>query len=97
MSTSDIMNHKYTWEEHLRGCEASYRRGVHQAMGFAFDLAEESDDRRDAMRRLARAEKIAGDLRFNRKDQGRGMLLHHIRQRLARGRRPAGETRRKRA
>lgn len=29
MTAADILNHRFSWQEHRQGCEASYRRGVH--------------------------------------------------------------------
>jgi hypothetical protein len=89
-TAADILAHRFTFDEHLAGCESAYRRATHQALGLAFDLVERSADRRDALRQLGRAERIAGKLRFVRKDHGRGMLLDAIRQELARRRKPAG-------
>jgi hypothetical protein len=90
ITAAELLARSYSFDEVRQSSEASYRRGVHQAIGFAFDLVEQSADRRDALRRLGRAERIAGELRFVRKDQGRGMLLDTIRQKLARRRKPAG-------
>ncbi len=70
----------------LRALEASYRRGVHQAIAFCGDIADGSVTLQEARRTLTRAENLAGRLRFIRKDEGRGMLLDHIRARLSGGR-----------
>src|SRR5262245_32211565 len=65
-TAADLIAKSYTFAELRQSSEASYRRGVHQSLAFAFGLVEESIDRRDALRRLGRAEKIAGDLRSTR-------------------------------
>jgi hypothetical protein len=73
--------------ERMKACEASYRRGVHQAIAFSGDIVDRSDSLKEARRLLTRAENHAGRLRFIRKDQGGGMLLDFIRQRLCRNKR----------
>jgi hypothetical protein len=92
-TAADLIACRYSWDEHRRGCKASYRRGVHQAIGLAYDLVEHAGGRREALKQLGRAERIAGELRFVRKDRGNGMLLDEIRQRMARRRVPAGSHR----
>ena len=72
--------------ERLAAHEAAYRRGVHQALAFAGDIADEAATLQEARRTLTKAENIAGRLRFIRKDEGRGALLDHIRTSLSRGR-----------
>jgi hypothetical protein len=73
--------------ERLAAREAAYRRGVHQALAFAGDLADRARTLGEAQCILARAEDIAGELRYRRKGEGRAMLLDHIRGRLSRPKR----------
>ncbi len=72
--------------ERRAGYEGAYRRGVHQALAFAGDLVDGSITLKEAQRILTRAENLAGELRYRRKDQGNMMLLDHMRSRLARSR-----------
>ena len=72
--------------ERLAAHEAAYRRGVHQAPAFAGDLVDGSLTLKEAQRILCRAENLAGKLRYIHKDRGRGMLLDHMRSKLARRR-----------
>jgi hypothetical protein len=64
------------------GHEAAYRRGVHQALAFAGDLVDGANSLKGAQRILCRAENLAGELRYRRKDEGNMMLLDTIRGRL---------------
>jgi hypothetical protein len=73
--------------ERLAAHEAAYRRGVHQALAFAGDIADRARTLRECQYTLARAENIAGELRYKRKSEGRMMLLDHIRGRLSRPKR----------
>ena len=68
--------------ERLAAHEAAYRRGVHQALAFAGDVVDRAETLKDARRILCRAENVAGELRYKRKHQGRGMLLDYIGSRL---------------
>jgi hypothetical protein len=82
VKASEIVARTFTFDE-LRGkCEAAYRKGVHHALSLASEMAENTKNHDAAIEWINRAESIAEDLRFNRKDEGRGMLLHHIRQTL---------------
>jgi hypothetical protein len=65
------------------GHEAAYRRGVHQALAFAGDLVDQAETLGEAECILARAENIAGELRYRRKNEGNMMLLDTIRGRLS--------------
>jgi hypothetical protein len=68
----------------LRGAvEAAYRRGVHQAIAFAGDLADQAKTLGEAQCVLARAENMAGERRYRRKNEGSMMLLDTIRGRLS--------------
>jgi hypothetical protein len=82
MTAADLLTRSYSYAEHRRGCEASYRRSCQQSLGFAYDLVERSGSVREALHILGRAEAIAGELRRTRRDQGNGMLLDYIRARL---------------
>jgi hypothetical protein len=66
-----------------RAVEAGYRRGVHQALAMAGDVADRAKSLRECQYTLARAENIAGELRYKRKAEGRMMLLDYIRERLS--------------
>jgi hypothetical protein len=68
--------------ERRAAIEGAYRRGCHQALAFAADEAHRTRDVSEIRRVLRRAETLAGELRFTKKDQGNGMLLDHIRQRI---------------
>jgi hypothetical protein len=69
--------------ERGRAVEAGYRRGVHQALAMAGDIADRAMSLRECQYILARAENIAGELRYKRKNEGRMMLLDYIRERLS--------------
>jgi hypothetical protein len=69
--------------ERLAAAEAGYRRGVHQALAFAGDIADRANSLRECQLTLARPENIAGELRYKRKNEGRMMLLDCIRGRLS--------------
>lgn len=73
-----------TTPERRAAHEGAYRRGVHQAFAFVADVAYRTRDVREIRRVLRRAETLAGELRFIRKDQGNGMLLDHIRSKISR-------------
>jgi hypothetical protein len=74
----------------LRLCESSYRRGVHQALALAGEIADWGDSVKEIRRVLSQAENVAGELRGHRRDQGHGMLIDYIRGRLRWPRRKAG-------
>jgi hypothetical protein len=69
-------------EKH-KAMEAGYRRGVHQALAFAGYLIQRASSRRAAARLVARAEALAEDFRYVRKDEGGGMLLDLIERELS--------------
>jgi hypothetical protein len=73
----------------LAACEGAYRRGVHQALALAGDIADSAQTLIEARRQLTKAENHAFRLRFTRKDEGRLMLLDHIRQELSKVRKGA--------
>ena len=62
--------------------EGAYRRGCHQSISFCLDLVGQCRNLQDARHVLRRAERIAHELRFVRRDRGNGALLDHIRGRL---------------
>jgi hypothetical protein len=62
-------------------CDKAYKRGVHQALGLAADLAATAPTLADAQRLLTTAEQVAGDLRHNSEEHP--ALLDELRQRLA--------------
>ena len=70
--------------ERLAAVKSSYRRGVHQALGFAGDLADQARTLGECQCILARAENIAGELRYRRKNEGRWTPIDHIRARAGR-------------
>lgn len=72
------------------GYESAYRRGVHQALAFALELTASAGTVRGARARLARAERLAGELRGRRRREGAGALLDHMRLELALARRRDG-------
>lgn len=83
-TAAEILAKTYTYAEHLAGCEAAYRHGVQHGLTLAGDLADESGHVVEVRRRIARAERLAGELRGPRRNEGRGMVLDWIRGRLAR-------------
>jgi hypothetical protein len=70
-------------QEYRANVEGAYRRGVHQALALAGDLADQAKTLGEAQCVLARAENIAGELRYRRKNEGRMMLIDTIRGRLS--------------
>jgi hypothetical protein len=78
--------------ERLAAHEAAYRRGVHQALAFAGDIADRARSLRECQYTLARAENLAGELRYKRKAEGGMMLLDWIRGRLSSPKRRGGST-----
>jgi hypothetical protein len=69
--------------EQRRAVEAAYRRGVHQAIAFPGDLADQAKTLGEAQCILAQAENMAGELRYGRKNEGSTMLLDTIRGRFS--------------
>jgi hypothetical protein len=66
-----------------RAMEQAYRKGIHQALVFAYGLVERSAGRREALRRLGRAEHLVGELRYKRRDEDVGRLLEWLRREMA--------------
>src|SRR5262245_22482843 len=69
-----------------RAVESAYRRGLHQAVGFAFDLVADAPTLAAARSILGRAESIAAEYRSTSRHPGRPPILDEIRQRLSKRR-----------
>jgi hypothetical protein len=68
----------------MEAMEGGYRRGVHHGLAFAIQIVESSGSLQRAIENLAKAEHLAGDLRYYRKDEGTGCLLDFMRGELHR-------------
>ena len=89
-TAADLLAHRYSFDEHLQGCESAYRRGLHHGVNLASDLADDASTLAKARRTLIRAERVAGQHRSRRRHPGRPPIVDEIRRKLARKRRPAG-------
>lgn len=79
-TAAEILARTFDFDEVQARCESAYRRGVHQALGLATEIVEQSESHDIAIDWLGRVEAVASDLRFKRKGDGRGMLLETIRE-----------------
>jgi hypothetical protein len=70
--------------ERIAAHEAAYRRGCHQSLAMAADIASGALTLGEARRMLRRAETLAFGFRFRRKNEGRLMLLDQIRREMYR-------------
>ncbi len=88
-TAADILDRRFTFDEHLKGCEGSYRRGVHHGVSLAADLIGDATSLAEARRILARADAVAADYRNQGRHPGRPPIVDEIRGKMARRRKPA--------
>src|SRR5262249_41975786 len=83
VTMAEVLAHKFSFDELQERCEIAYRKGVHHALSLACEIAETARNHDAAIDWLERAEAVADELRFNSRDEGRGMLLETIRERIS--------------
>jgi hypothetical protein len=83
---ADVLARRLTHDEHQRGCESAYRRGIHHGLALAGDLADGEGTLREARWRLTRAENMAGEYRSLSRHPGRPPIVDELRRRLAKRR-----------
>jgi hypothetical protein len=84
MTTADILNHRYSFDDHIQRWENDYLMGLHHGVLLSSDLADDASSLAEARRILIRAERAAGQYRDRRRHPGRPPIVDLIRRKPAR-------------